>query len=75
MTDYFCDGNTILAVFAGGLDGNQHLPFRLVLPLLRFGGSVFLHAPSFRGAMQMHIAIFRLPDRVTVSLFFFFGSY
>lgn len=44
-----CDGNVIAGVFAGGLDGHQHLPFRLVLPLLRLGGSVFLHAPSLRG--------------------------
>lgn len=32
--------------FAGGLDGHQHLPLRLVLLILRFGGSVLLHPAS-----------------------------
>lgn len=42
---FICDRS----VFAGGLDGHQHFPFRLVLPLLRLEGRVFLHAPSLRG--------------------------
>lgn len=44
-----CDRSVIAGVFAGGLDGHQHFPLRLVLPLLRLGGSVFLHAPSLGG--------------------------
>lgn len=36
-------------VFTGGVDGHQHIPLRLVLPLLRFRGSVLLHAASLGG--------------------------
>lgn len=38
-----------MGVLAGGVDGNQHFPLRLVLLVLRFGASVFLHAPSSWG--------------------------
>ena len=43
------DVNVILAAFAGGLDDHQHLSLCLVLPLLRPGGSVFLHASPVGG--------------------------
>lgn len=45
----FCDGSVTASVFAGGLDGHQHLSLRLVLPHIQYWEPVFLHASSFRG--------------------------
>lgn len=45
----FCDKNMIVTVFTGGLDGHQHLSFRLVLHLLQHPEPIFLHALSNRG--------------------------